>query len=194
MVLSGHSDTVGVASGWETDPFVMTEQNGRLYGLGAVNMKGGLACSLAAFKALIEADVGRRGRLGFAVTLDQEGHSIGARALLKTNHGQCDAMLHSEHFFGSSQEDYLPIAVTGKVLYKLTVKGRAAHAFRPHLGGINAVEDAGRIVTALKHLSLREDIRQGNRLHAPNRRRICRIFDSCAGTLRNCDYPPDNSR
>ena len=194
LVLSGHSDTVGVASGWETDPFVMTEQNGRLYGLGAVNMKGGLACSLAAFKALIEADVGRRGRLGFAVTVDQEGYSIGARALLKTNHGQCDAMLHSEHFFGSSQEDYLPIAVTGKVLYKLTVKGRAAHAFRPHLGGINAVEDTGRIVTALKHLSLREDIRQGNRLHAPNRRRICRIFDSCAGTLRNCDYPPDNSR
>ena len=157
LVLSGHSDTVGLASGWETDPFVMTEQNGRLYGLGAVNMKGGLACSLAAFKALVEVDVGRRGRLGFAVTVDQEGHSIGARALLETNHGQCDAMLHSEHFFGSSQEDYLPIAVTGKVLYKLTVKGRAAHAFRPHLGGINAVEDAGRIVAALEHLSLRED-------------------------------------
>ena len=157
LVLSGHSDTVGVASGWETDPFVMTEQNGRLYGLGAINMKGGLACSLAAFKALVETDVGKRGRLGFAVTADQEGHSIGARALLDTTYGQCDAMLHSEHFFGSSQEDYLPIAVTGKVLYKLTVKGRAAHAFRPHLGGINAVEDAGRIVTALEHLPLRED-------------------------------------
>jgi len=157
LVLSGHSDTVGVASGWETDPFVMTEQNGRLYGLGAVNMKGGLACSLAAFKALVEADIGGRGRLGFAVTADQEGHSIGARALLATNYGQCDAMLHSEHFFGSSQEDYLPIAVTGKVLYKLIVKGRAAHAFRPHLGGINAVEDAGRIITALEHLPLRED-------------------------------------
>ena len=80
------------------------------------------------------------------MTVDQEGHSIGARALLETNYGQCDVMLHSEHFFGSSQEDYLPITVAGKVLYKLTVKGCAAHAFRPHLGGINAVEDAGRIV------------------------------------------------
>ena len=157
LVLSGHSDTVGVASGWETDPFVMFEQNGRLYGLGAVNMKGGIACSLAAFKSLVEADVGRRGRLGFALTADQEGHSIGARALLETGYARCDAMLHAEHFFGSSEEDYLPIAVTGKVLYKLTVKGRAAHAFRPHLGGINAVEDAGKIVSALDRLSMRED-------------------------------------
>ncbi|RKU14672.1 hypothetical protein C6501_07970 [Candidatus Poribacteria bacterium] len=157
LVLSGHSDTVGVASGWETDPFVMTEQDGRLYGLGAVNMKGGIACTLAAFKALVEADVGRRGRLGFAVTADQEGHSIGARALLKTDYGKCDAMLHAEHFFGSSEKDYLPSAVTGKVLYKLTVKGRAAHAFRPHLGGINAVEDASKIVTALDRLPLRDD-------------------------------------
>ena len=121
-------------------------------------MKGGLACSLAAFKALVETRElhGKLGRLGFAVTVDQEGHSIGARALLKTAYGRCDAMLHAEHFYGDSKEDYLPIAVTGKVLYKLTLKGRAAHAFRPHLGGINAVVDASRIVTALDQLKLRE--------------------------------------
>ena len=157
LVFSGHSDTVDVASGWETDPFTLTEQDGRLYGLGAVNMKGGLACSLAAFKALVEAKElhGKLGRLGFAVTVDQEGCSIGARALLKTEYGRCDAMLHAEHFYGDSEEDYLPIAVTGKVLYKLTVKGRAAHAFRPHLGGINAIVDASRIVAALDRLRLR---------------------------------------
>ncbi len=158
LVFSGHSDTVGVASGWETDPFTMTEKGDRLYGLGIYNMKGGLACSLAAFKALIEAEEwrGKLGRLGFAATVDQEGHSIGARALLKTQHGRCDAMLHAEHFYGDSQEDYLPIAATGKVLYRLVVKGRAAHAFRPHLGGINAVEDASRIVSALNGLRLRD--------------------------------------
>ena len=52
LVFSGHSDTVGVASGWETDPFTMTEKGDRLYGLGIYNMKGGLACSLAAFKSI----------------------------------------------------------------------------------------------------------------------------------------------
>jgi acetylornithine deacetylase/succinyl-diaminopimelate desuccinylase-like protein len=158
LVFSGHSDTVGVASGWETDPFQLTEGDGRLYGLGAVNMKGGLACSLTAFKALVEAEEvhGSLGRLGFAVTVDQEGHSIGAKALLETEYGRCDAMLHAEHFYGNSEEDYLPIAVTGKVLYKLTVRGRTAHAFRPHLG-VNAVADASRIVAALDRLGLKED-------------------------------------
>ena len=158
LVFSGHSDTVGVGSGWETDPFKLTEKKGRLYGLGAVNMKGGLACSLAAFKALVETEKlhGKLGKLGFAVTVDQEGHSIGAKEFLNTEYGCCDAMLHAEHFYGDSKEDYLPIAVTGKVLYKLIVKGRAAHAFRPHLGGINAVVDASRIVSALDQLKLRE--------------------------------------
>jgi acetylornithine deacetylase/succinyl-diaminopimelate desuccinylase-like protein len=157
LVFSGHSDTVGVASGWATDPFQLTERDGRLYGLGAVNMKGGLACSLAAFKALVEGKEfhGNLGRLGFAVTVDQEGHSIGAKALLKTEYGHCDAMLHAEHFYGDTEEDYLPIAVTGKVLYKLTVRGHAAHAFRPHLG-VNAVADGSRIVAALDRLRLKE--------------------------------------
>ena len=157
LVFSGHSDTVGVASGWETDPFRLTERDGRLYGLGAVNMKGGLACSLAAFKAMVEAKElhGGLGRLGFAVTVDQEGHSIGARALLETEYGRCDAMLHAEHFYGDSEENYLPLAVTGKVLYKLTVRGQMAHAFRPHLG-VNAVADASRIVAALDRLRLKE--------------------------------------
>lgn len=157
LVFSGHSDTVGVASGWETDPFQLTERDGRLYGLGAVNMKGGLACSLAAFKALVEAEElhSGLGRLGLAVTVDQEGHSIGAKALLETQYGRCDAMLHAEHFYGDSEEDYLPIAVTGKVLYKLVVRGRTAHAFRPYLG-VNAIADASRIVAALDRLRLKE--------------------------------------
>jgi acetylornithine deacetylase/succinyl-diaminopimelate desuccinylase-like protein len=65
-------------------------------------------------------------------------------------------MLHAEHFFGDSDKNYLPMAGTGKVLYKLTVQGRAGHAFRPESGGINAVTDAARIVLALDNLKLGE--------------------------------------
>ena len=162
LVFSGHSDTVDVAADWQTDPFEMTERDGRLYGLGIVNMKAGLACQLTAFKALLDAyplsQKGNRlasGRLGLAVTVDQEGSSIGARALLRTEYGKCDAMLHGEHFFGSSPEDYLPIAGTGKLLYQLLIRGRAAHAFRPHRG-INAIDDAARIVSSLDQLPLGE--------------------------------------
>lgn len=159
LVFSGHSDTVPAALDWETDPFEPVVQNGRLYGLGAINMKSGLACMMGAFKALKEAPplAGRGGRIGLAVCVDQEGHSIGARALLKSDHAKCDAMLHAEHFFGDSADDYLPVAVTGKVLYKLTVHGRAAHAFRPEQGGINAIVDAASIITALNDMKLKED-------------------------------------
>jgi len=155
LVFSGHSDTVDVAPGWQSDPFDLVERDGTLHGLGVVNMKGGIACQLAALKSLMEARGlhGRLGRLGFAMTVDQEGHSIGARALLGTAYGRCDAMLHAEHFFGSSPTDYLPSAGMGKVLYRLVVTGQAAHGFRPHLG-VNAVDDAARIVAALNRLHL----------------------------------------
>jgi acetylornithine deacetylase/succinyl-diaminopimelate desuccinylase-like protein len=157
LVFSGHSDTVDVAPGWETDPFELVERDGTLRGLGVVNMKGGVACQLAALKCLLAAPAlhGRLGRLGFAMTVDQEGLSTGARALLATDYGRCDAMLHAEHFFGSSPADYLPSAGTGKVLYRLVVTGKAAHGFRPHLG-VNAVDDAARIVAALERLPLPE--------------------------------------
>ena len=155
LVFSGHHDTVAAAPDWQTDPFEMVEQNGRLYGLGIYNMKAGLACMLAAMKALLETPSlqGKLGRLGFASVVDQEGGSLGARALLKTAYGRCDAMLHGEHFYGDSVDDYLPIAGLGKVLYKLTIEGKAAHGFRPHFG-INAVTDAAKIELALSQLPL----------------------------------------
>ena len=162
LVFSGHSDTVEAASDWQTKAFEMIEKDGRLYGLGIVNMKAGLACQLAAFKALLEAyppsdQAGSLvpGRLGLAVTVDQEGSSRGARPLLKTRYRECDAMLHAEHFFGASPQDYLPIAGTGKLLYRLMIRGPAAHAFRPHRG-VNAVDAAARIVSCLDRLPLGE--------------------------------------
>ena len=48
----------------------------------------------------------------------------------------------------------IPLGLTGKVLYNINVKGRAAHGFRPHLG-INAVEDAARIISNLDRLKLK---------------------------------------
>jgi acetylornithine deacetylase/succinyl-diaminopimelate desuccinylase-like protein len=159
LVFSGHSDTVPAAEGWQSNPFSALHKDGRLYGLGAINMKAGLACMLAAFQALLRAESlhPRLGRVGLAVTVDQEGHSTGADALLDTEYGTSDAMLHAEHFFGDSASDYLPMAVTGKVLYQLAVHGRVAHACRPEEGGVNAIVDASRIVNALEALPLRED-------------------------------------
>lgn len=159
LVFSGHSDTVHPASGWQTDPFEPVEENGRLFGLGAINMKSGLAVMLASLRELTSSSKlqSRLGNIGFAVTVDQEGLSTGARALLGTEYGSCDGMLHAEHFFGSSTDDYLPAAGMGKVLYRIRVLGEVGHAFRPEEGGVNAIDDAARIVRAVERLEPGDD-------------------------------------
>jgi acetylornithine deacetylase/succinyl-diaminopimelate desuccinylase family protein len=163
LTLTGHTDTVDVAANWPTNPFDPVEKDGKLYGLGSMDMKAGVACALTAFKALLEATElhGRFGKLGFAATVDEEGYGTGARALLQTEYGQSDAMLLGEPMDGVHWP--IPLGITGKVLYKLTVTGRMAHAFHPERG-VNAIEDAGKIVAALDQLQLKKHafMGQGN--------------------------------
>jgi len=156
VTLTGHLDTVDVAAGWETDPFLPTLTDGRLYGLGAVDMKSGLACALAAFEQLLQ-DAGTDsplGRIAFAATVDEEGLGSGARALLQTELGASSLILLPEPFSGNSAADPVPIAMTGKLLYRILVRGRSSHALCNPERGINAVDDAARIVAALNQLPL----------------------------------------
>lgn len=154
ILLTGHSDTVDIADGWKTDPLEPVTQDGRLYGLGSYDMKSGLVCALAAFKALVDAKElhGQLGRVGFAATVDEEGYGLGAKALLQSDYGKCDAILLGEPFFGTEIHP-LPIGITGKVLYKITLYGKQAHGFYPDRG-INAIEEAGKIIAALDRLKI----------------------------------------
>jgi succinyl-diaminopimelate desuccinylase len=152
--LNGHIDTVDVCQGWETDPFKPIIRDGRLYGLGACDMKAGLACILATFRAFVESAYPFRGELSLSAVVDEEGHSLGSRAMMDTDLAGCSAILLAEPYAGD-EEMPLPLGITGKVLYDLAVRGRSAHGFRPHLG-INAVEEAARIVASLDRLPMQE--------------------------------------
>ncbi|MEM8857035.1 MAG: M20/M25/M40 family metallo-hydrolase, partial [Chloroflexota bacterium] len=118
------------------------------------DMKSGLVCALAAFKALIEAKElhGELGRVGFAATVDEEALGLGAKALLETEYSKSDALILGEPFCGDEALP-VPYGITGKVLYKLTLIGKMAHGFNPERG-INAVEDAGKILAALDQLKI----------------------------------------
>ena len=156
VTFTGHLDTVGVAEGWETDPFEPVTRDGRMYGLGALDMKSGVACAFTAFKTLLAAKDLHPflGRIGFAATVDEEGFGSGARALLETEYAKSDLFLLAEPFFGSGPSDPVPIVMTGKVLYRIVVHGRSSHALSHPERGINAVDAAARIVLALEHLPL----------------------------------------
>jgi acetylornithine deacetylase/succinyl-diaminopimelate desuccinylase family protein len=159
---NGHTDSVPVCEGWESDPFEPVTKEGRMIGLGACDMKAGIACILTMFKAFVESGTPFQGELSFSGVIDEEAYGKGAKAMLATDFAECDAIVLGEPYAGDESKP-IPLGLTGKVLYDVTVQGRAAHGFRPQ-EGINAIEEAARIVASLDRLPLRDhpDFGRGN--------------------------------
>jgi len=159
---NGHTDTVPVCEGWETDPFTPLTKEGRVYGLGACDMKAGIACILNMLRAFAESGHSFKGELSFSGVIDEEAYGKGAKAMLETDLAECDAIVLAEPYPGDESKP-IPLGITGKALYNVTVKGRAAHGFRPHLG-VNAIEEAARIIASLDQLRMRDhpDFGAGN--------------------------------
>jgi acetylornithine deacetylase/succinyl-diaminopimelate desuccinylase family protein len=151
----GHIDTVPVVPGWDTDPFTPVKKDGRIYGLGSNDMKGGLACALSMLKAFVDSSHEFNGELHFAGVIDEEAYGEGAKAMLKTDWGKVDAIVLGEPSTGEANNP-TPLGITGKVLYDVYVYGKAAHGFHPE-AGVNAVEQAGIILANLGKLRIAEE-------------------------------------
>jgi acetylornithine deacetylase/succinyl-diaminopimelate desuccinylase family protein len=159
LMYNGHLDTVPVCEGWTLDPFRPTVRGEALYGLGSMDMKAGIACILAHLKAIMDAEIPLKGIIAFTGVVDEEGHSKGARALLRSEMAKADAVVIGEPYTGIGDRA-VPLGITGKLLYELRVRGRAAHGFSPSLG-VNAIEEAARILVSLDRLELRSHPRFG---------------------------------
>jgi succinyl-diaminopimelate desuccinylase len=159
---NGHTDTVPVVDGWETDPFEPIVKGGRMHGLGSCDMKGGIACTLNMLRAFTESDHSFKGELSFSGVIDEEAYGKGAKAMLETDLAKVDAIVLAEPYPGDETKP-IPLGITGKILYDIKVKGKASHGFRPYLG-VNAIEDAGRILANLDGLEFQEhaDFGKGN--------------------------------
>ena len=159
---NGHMDTVPVVDGWDTDPFTPVIKEGKIFGLGACDMKAGIACSLNMLRAFVESNYSFNGELSFSGVIDEEAYGKGAKAMLKTDFAKVDAIVIPEPYPGDGVKP-IPLGITGKILYDITVKGKAAHGFRPHLG-INAIEELGVIIANLHKLNFKDhpDFGKGN--------------------------------
>jgi acetylornithine deacetylase len=142
LMFCGHTDTVGVAG--MTDPFTPSERDGRLYGRGAQDMKGGVAAMMSAAAAIAQRGGLASGRLIVAAVVDEEHSSIGADALVKN--WRADAGVVTE-------PTDLAIAVghKGFAWVEVTVEGKAAHGSRP-AEGRDAILHLGRVLTRLEAL------------------------------------------
>ncbi|MFX0051814.1 MAG: M20 family metallopeptidase, partial [Candidatus Hermodarchaeota archaeon] len=159
---NGHTDTIPIVDGWKTDPFDPIAKDGKLYGLGVCDMKAGIACILNMLRAFVESDYTFNGELSFSGVIDEEAYGKGARAMLKTDFAKVDAIVLAEPYPGDEIKP-IPLGITGKILYDISVKGKAAHGFRPHLG-LNAIEEMGKILANLNQLKFQEhpDFGKGN--------------------------------
>lgn len=153
LVLSGHLDVVpaGPADGWQSDPFTLTERDGRLHARGAADMKGFLA---VAANLAREADPDAlQAPLVLLFTFDEEVGSLGARVLVERWDELAPAIgpLPRATVVGEPTSLAAVRAHKGHLKLRLTFRGRSAHSGYPHLG-ISATEAAGRAVAALSEL------------------------------------------
>ena len=149
LLLNAHMDTVGV-DGMIVDPFGAQIQDGRLYGRGAQDMKGGLAAMMGAAKALVEGDIGLGGDLLLTAVVDEEHASIGTDDLVK--HVTADAAIVTE-----PTDLTLCRAHRGFIWYDVETFGRAAHGSR-YEEGIDANMRMGRFLAQLDYLE--QELRQ----------------------------------
>jgi acetylornithine deacetylase/succinyl-diaminopimelate desuccinylase len=140
-----HTDVVPVvASRWARPPFEPSVEDGRLYGRGTADMKGGLAAAVHALSALSAAGQEPACDLVFHFVADEErGGRLGTRVLSERGFISGDACLVPE-------PTGLAVCVAERGLAQgyITVKGRPGHGSRPR-EGVSAVEHAARLVLAL---------------------------------------------
>lgn len=151
IALSGHTDVVPVdGQQWSSDPFILTERDGRLYGRGTSDMKSFIACVLALVPGYVNR--GLKTPLHLAFSYDEEVGCLGVRGLLED---MVRAGIRPRSCVVGEPTEMRPvIAHKGKQSYRCTVRGLASHsAYAPY--GVNAVEAAAEAVAFLKQLARR---------------------------------------
>ena len=153
FIFAGHTDVVppGPLAGWRHDPFAGVIDDGVLHGRGAVDMKGGLAASLAAALAFV-AERPFKGAIGFLVTGDEEGPAVnGTVKLLEWAKARGEVFDHcvlGEPTSGAVLGDIVKNGRRGSLTGRLTLQGRQGHVAYPHLAD-NPLRRIGRVCDAL---------------------------------------------
>jgi succinyl-diaminopimelate desuccinylase len=139
LMFAGHTDVVPVGdeSAWTHPPFSAAIANGQMYGRGAADMKGGIACFVAAIARHIAENGKPEGSVSLLITGDEEGPSInGTVKLLEwaTKRGESwDAAIVGEPTNPDALGDMIKIGRRGSLSGTITVHGVQGHAAYPHL-------------------------------------------------------------
>ncbi len=145
LAFFGHLDTVEVSRGWETNPFELTENNGKIFGLGTYDMKGGIACILHAASQTTEP-------LRIIISVDEENISEGAHTLSSTScfeglEGVISAEAGNSYDFTGGLSR-ITVSRRGRIVLKGNIYGSSAHGASGL--GVNAIGNALRVYEQLE--------------------------------------------
>ncbi|CFX13432.1 Succinyl-diaminopimelate desuccinylase [Candidatus Filomicrobium marinum] len=162
LCFAGHTDVVppGEEDAWSVPPFAGEIRDGILFGRGAVDMKGAIACFVSAAAAyLAQSDTQRRGAISLLITGDEEGPAINGTVKvldwLKQQGEQIDACIVGEPSNPRRIGDEIKVGRRGSLNGEIIVNGRQGHSAYPALAD-NPVPKLARIIDRLSVLPLDE--------------------------------------
>lgn len=152
ILLNGHHDTVAPSEGWSTDPFHAVVKGDRLYGLGAVDMKSGLAILTELFLEFRDSL-----NLIFTSVGDEEMDSTGTFSLFNGEDAPLRPYLKriAGVVITEPTQEKVMLGARGRYAIRISVHGKAAHGVRPHMGE-SAIEKAAIIITSLRKMVMEE--------------------------------------
>jgi acetylornithine deacetylase len=145
LLLLGHTDVVPVGEGWTKDPFGGAAEDGRIYGRGASDMKGGLAAALSAMAALRSA--GLTGPVELAALVDEEETGVGIRAYVESVTAPFLGCITAE-----PTDLQAVVGARGASYLRVEIHGTACHAGNPD-DGANAIYGAAAVVTEIERMN-----------------------------------------
>lgn len=158
VLLDAHQDTVPV-DGMTIEPFVPLVKEGRLYGRGACDVKGGMAAMLAAFTRLVRERPAKASNVVLSCTCDEESTSLGVNDLTRlwTDPARGGSLLSQRPDVAIVAEPTqldIVVAHRGATRWKIKTTGRACHSSAPE-NGINAIYRMAKVVAALEAYAAR---------------------------------------
>lgn len=159
LILEGHTDVVteGHHAAWTYPPFDAVVADGRIYGRGAADMKGGLAAAVCALDAVRRSAPSLPGRVRLAALADEEGMMLGIKAFIRAGLAEgFDAAIVCE-----PQENQICLHQKGALRVLATFSGKMAHGAMPY-AGINPIPWAARFVLGLAEEEARQQRAHGS--------------------------------
>ena len=162
LMFEGHTDVVteGDADAWRFPPFEGRIEDGKLYGRGSADMKGGVAASLAALKALQEVAPDLPGRIRLGFVADEEGMMLGIKHFIEQGWAdEVDGAIVCE-----PEENELCLFQKGALRVSVMFKGVMAHGAMPYAGK-NPIAGLAAFLERVRGLEQAEQKRLGEHPH-----------------------------